>query len=252
VILDSELWNTTDETAFRVYHFDLDILGPYSRPSDFLSSNTLPSNTSNSCFPGFFHSEPSSRLLALHVEIPNTDSGERVDVPHVLYVPHDVLLDFMRSHPSDADTVVVPWEEWGPGNAHILTSFKQHHPYRVTFLERKIVCGMHTMTDPPIVIVRGDQRMLRIMDYHPRRIFRNSVTGTGTQDTHLRGTADSHKGLDPPGTSARQEATDKTVPCGFKDITLPGGLLLENVKCVLGEDVVVVFEVGIPSLSMVQ
>jgi hypothetical protein len=103
-----------------------------------------------------------------------------------------------------------------------------------------------------MVIVQGDQRMLRIMDYHPRRIFRNWVT-RGTQDTHLRlGTADSHKGPGPPGTFALQEATDETIPYAFKDIPLPSGLQLENIKCVLGEDVVAVFEVGIPSLSMVR
>lgn len=109
--------NTTDEAALHFYHFALDILGPQSEPSEFLS-NTLPSNTSNSCFPGFFHSEPSSRLLALEV-----------DLLRVLYVPHAVLLDYIRLHPSDTDTVVVPWEAWGPGNARTLTR-PQHPPRR--------------------------------------------------------------------------------------------------------------------------
>ena len=62
----------------------------------------------------------------------------------------------------------------------------------------------------------------------------------------------SHKGLGPPGTPARHEATDETIPCVFKDITLPGGLDLENIRCALGEDVVAVFVVGIPSLLMVR
>jgi hypothetical protein len=92
--------------------------------------------------------------------------------------------------------------------------------------------------------------MLRIIDYHPRRIFRNWVTRT--EDTNLRGTADSHKGPGPPGTFALREATDETIPYAFKDIPLPSGLQLENNICVLGEDVVAMFEVGIPSLSMVR
>jgi hypothetical protein len=247
VTFDSESLNTTDQAALRVYSFDLELPSlPQFHLSDSLCTNTLPSNTSDSCFPGFFHSEPSSRLLALEVEVLRTDF---VRVPHILYVPHDVLLGYIRSHPSDSHTVVVPWKAWGHGNAHILAS---PHPClnRYEFRGCKIVCGMHAITGKPMVILQGKQRMLRIMDYHPRRIYRNSVTGT--QDTHLRSrAADSHKGLDPPGTSARQEATDEDIPYTFKDIPLPGGLRLENIRCVLGEDVVVVFEVGFPSLLMV-
>ena len=68
VTFDSESVNT-DEAALHVYHFNLDVFGPYSEASDFLSTNTLPSNTPGLCIPGFFHSEPSSRLLALEVRM---------------------------------------------------------------------------------------------------------------------------------------------------------------------------------------
>ena len=71
----------------------------------------------------------------------------------------------------------------------------------------------------------------------------------GTQDTNRRGVADSHEGLTPP---ARQKAPDETIPHVFKDIPLPSGLRLENIKCALGEDVVAVFEVGIPTRSVVR
>ena len=245
VAFDSESLNT-------IYHFNLDVFGFYSDASNFLSPNTLPSNTSDLSFPGFFHPEPSSRLLALEVHMSDSYFGIRGDNPvYVLYVPHDVLIDYMKSHPSDSHTVIVPWEAWGHGNVQILT-FPRHFN-RLNFLSRKIVCGMHAIITEAPGVDQGDQRMLRIMDYHPRRIFRNSVTGaTGTQDTHLRGAADSHKRLRPPGTPARQEATDETIPCVFKDIPLPGGLDLENIRCALGEDVVAVFVVGIPSLLMVR
>lgn len=229
--------NTTDKAALHFYHFALDILGPQSEPSEFLS-NTLPSNTSNSCFPGFFHSDPSSRLLALEV-----------DLLRVLYVPHAVLLDYIRLHPSDTDTVVVPWEAWGPGNAHTLTR-PQHPPdgleHPTNRFGSKIVCGMHAITDPPMVLVQGDRMILRIMDYHPRRIVRNLAT---------RGAADSHEGLGPSGTPAWQEAgmsTDENIPYTSKDIPLPDGLQSKDFACVLGEDVVAVFEVGIPKLLLVR
>jgi hypothetical protein len=223
--------NTTDETALRFYDFKLDVLGPQPEHTYFLSMNTLPSNTSNSYFPGVFHSEPSSRLLALEVETPVTDFILGGDIPlHVLYVPHDVLLGHIMAHPPDADTVVVPWEEWGHGNAHIFT-LPEPSPDR--FLGSKIVCGMHAMTEPPMVMVQGDQKILRIMDYHPRRIARNPVTQGGAVDPH--------------DTAAWQKAgvsTDEKIPYAFKDIPLPSGLRLENIKIVLGEDVVAVFEVS--------
>ena len=229
--------NTTDETALRVYDFELDVLGPQPEQTYFLSMNTLPSNTSNSYIPGFFHSEPRSRLLALEVETPMTDFILGGDIPlHVLYVPHDVILGYIMAHPSDADTVVVPWEQWGLGNAQIFT-LPEPSPDR--FLGSKIVCGMHAMTEPPMVIVQGGQRILRIMDYHPRRIAHKPVTQVTPH--RLGGAVDSHD------TAAWQKAcasTDENIPHTFKDIPLPSGLRLENSKCVLGEDVVVVFEVG--------
>jgi hypothetical protein len=243
VTFDTESQNTTDKAALRVYPFDLEAPGLHPGLTDFLSTNTLPSNTSDLYFPGFFHSEPRSRLLALKVGIPFVDGPA---IPCVFYVQHNVLLDYIRSHPSDPNTLVVPWEAWGPGNVHIFSPPQLHNPSKLKFLGCKMVCGMHAITEPPMVIGEGDQKILRIMDYHPRRIVRNLVS----QDTHLRGAADLHKGLGPPGPSVQQEAPDKDIPYAFKDIPLPGGLRLGNIKCVLGEDVVAVFEVGIPSLMM--
>ena len=242
--------NTYDEAALRFYHFELDVLGPQPEQTYFLGMNTLPSNTSNSRIPGLFHSEPSSRLLALEVETPITDFILGGDIPlHVLYIPHDVILGYIRSHPSYTDTIAVPWEAWGLGNAHILT-LPEPSPDR--FLGSKIVCGMHALTEPPMIISKGDQKILRIMDYHPRRIAHNSAT----QDKYLRlgGAVDAREGLGLSSTVAWQEVcmpTDEKIPYVLKDIPLPGGLRLENIKCVLGEDVVAVLEVGIQYLSTV-
>ncbi|KAH9026282.1 hypothetical protein EDB83DRAFT_1929011 [Lactarius deliciosus] len=225
-VVTFESLNTTDEAALRFYHFELDVLGPQPEQGYFLSVNTLPSNTSGSCPPGFFHSEPSSRLLALEVETPVTDSMGG-DIPlRVLFVPHDVLLGYIASHPSDADTVMVPWEAWGPGNTHILSL---PEPSSDRFLGSKLVCGMHAVTEPPMIVV-GDQKMLRIIDYHPRRVSRNPVT---------------QKGLGLSGVAGWLEfgrLTGEKVPHGFKDIPLPDKIRWENIKCVLGEDMVAVFE----------
>ena len=248
--------NTTDDAALRSYHFELGGLPPQSVPFDVLSINTLPSNAPNLCFPGFFHSEPSSRLLALEIQVLKQSliaGSRRSSIPlHVFYVPHAVFLDYIKSHPSDTDTVVVPWDAWGPGNTHILTPPRQP-PYTARVFDSKIVCGMHAVNEPPIVISQGGRKMLRIMDYHPRRIIRNPVT----QDMHLRGAADSREGLGSSGTTAWQEvstSTDENIPYTSKDILLPGELRWENntTKCVLGEDVVAVFEVCIPNLSTVR
>ena len=241
VTFDSESLNSTDEAALRVYHFNLDVFGPHASALDFRNSKTLPSNTSDLCLPGFFHSEPSSRLLALEIVVPSEYCGMGGIPRYVLYVPHDVLLGYMRLHPSESLTVVVPWKAWGSGNAHILALPPRYNQRRSYFEGHKSVCGMYAITEPPMVIVQGDQRMLRIMDYHRRRIFRNSVTGA-SMNTLLPGAADSYKGLGPI-TSALQEAADENIPYVFKDIPFPGGLQLENIRCALGEDVVAVFEV---------
>ncbi|KAI9444159.1 hypothetical protein H4582DRAFT_1066702 [Lactarius indigo] len=226
-VVTFESSNTTDEAALRFYHFELDVLGPQPEQAYFLSVNTLPSNTSSSCFPGFFHSEPNSRLLALEVETSVTDFRGG-DIPlRVLYVPHDVLLRHIVLHPSDTDTVMVPWEVWGPGNTHI---WSLPDPSSDRFLGSKLVCGMHAVTEPPMIVV-GDQKMLRIIDYHPRRIIRNPVT---------------HKELGLSGAAAWQEfgrSTGEKAPHAPKDIPLPDNIRWENIKCVLGEDVVAVFEV---------
>jgi hypothetical protein len=234
--------DVTAEAALRYYHFELDVLGPPHPPQHryyFHSVNTLPSNSSRSYFPGFFHSEPNSRLLALEAERP-TDSlpeGDSRAPLHILYIPHDVLLGYIMSHPSDTETVVVPWETWGLGNARIIT-LPDLSPVR--FVGSKIVCGMHAMTDPPMIIGQGDQKMLRVVDCHPRRVALNTVT-------HLRlgGAVDSREGLGPSSTTGWQEVCDEKTPYVFKDIPLPDGLRWENMGCMLGEDVVVVFEVGI-------
>ncbi|KAI9462779.1 hypothetical protein BJY52DRAFT_110557 [Lactarius psammicola] len=210
----------TDQAAIRIYHFELDVLGPQYEQAFFLSVNTLPSNTSGSCFPGLFHSEPSKRLLALEVETPNFMMRGNIPL-RVLYVPHDVLLSYIVSHPSDTDTVVVPWEAWGPGHAHILTL---HDPSPNRNLGSKLVCGMHAVTEPPMSLTQGDQKVLRIMDYHPRRVVQNPVT---------------------QGTAEWQEvgvSTDGEVPYTPKDVPLPGHLQWANFRCMLGEDVLVVFE----------
>ena len=243
-----ESTNTAEEASLRYYHFEVDVLGPQPEQTYFLSMNTLPSNTSSSSFPGFFHSDPSSRLLALEVETPITDFILGGDIPvQVLYIPYDAILGYIMSHPSDTDNVTVPWEAWGLGNAQILT-LPEPSPNR--FLGSKIVCGMHALTEPPMIIGQGDQKMLRVMDYHPRRIAHTLVT----QDTRLRlgGAVGSQEGLGVSSTAAWQEVCDEKIPYVLKDIPLPSGLRVENIKCVLGEDVVVVFEVGIQNILMIQ
>jgi hypothetical protein len=236
----------TEEATLCYYHFELDVLGSLPQQPYFHNMNTLPSNPSKSYFPGFFHSEPSSRLLALDIETLTTDFILEGDIPLlILFIPHDVLLGYIMSHPSDTDTVVVPWETWGLGNAHIITL--RDPPDR--FPGSKMMCGMHAMTEPPMVICQGDQKMLRIMDCHPRRVH-----NTVTQDTHLRlgGAVDPHEGLGRSSRAERQEVCDEKIPYVFKDIPLPDGLRRENMKCVLGEDVVAVFEVDISFDSVMK
>ena len=229
--------DVTEEAALRYYHFELDVLGPPPEQTYYFHSmNTLPSNTSNSYFSGFFHSEPNSRLLALEVETPRDFVLEGETPVQVLYIPHDVFLGYIISHPSDTDTVVVPWEVWGLGNTHIITL---PDPSPLRYVGSKLVCGMHAINEPPMIIGQGDQKMLRVIDCHSRRVAHNAV-----MHRRLGGAVDSRERLGPSSTTEWQEVCDEKKPYFFKDIPLPDGLRRENLGFVLGEDVVIAFKVG--------
>ncbi|KAI0253023.1 hypothetical protein BJV78DRAFT_1198556 [Lactifluus subvellereus] len=228
--------DTLDDSPLRSYDFVLDIpilgdRGSYRR--EFLCVNTLPSNPSDPSFPGFFHTDPRNRLLALEVET--------IDPPRfilqALYMTHDTLLSYIATHPSDADTVLVPWEVWGPRNTHIVNppdaSGASHH---------MITCGMHALIES---VVFRDHEKLHIMDYSPGRIARILAT----HDAHLACTGGTITGegsrrsdvtvMQRHNTGTSSDTDNRYAP---KDIPLPDGLQSENIRCVLGEDVVVLLE----------
>jgi len=211
-------------------------------------ANTLPTNPSAFDFSGLFHGDPGCRVLALEIEtiIMRNDSLP-FSMLHVLCIPHNSLLSHISKHRSDTETVVIPWQDWVPGNAHL---FEVPYPSPLRYRTSDIACGMHALTTPPIIAKQGNSGTLRVTDYHPRRIARLLATqGTCNPSTSRVGTATEESIW--PNTGAEPRfgtgmSSNVEIPYVIKDIPLPYGCFAENMLCVLGEDVVVLFEVGNP------
>ena len=276
------------EPPSHVYRFMLNLpIGtpPYFTQ---LQANTLPTNRSGSDNSGWFHADPKSRVLALTLGSPTADGLAVAFTQHTLSVPHDVFLSHIAAHsqsqgqgqsqtsnsqtpstdpggaPSASNPVVVPWDAWGPGHARLTTV-----PYvfrRSTGMHK--VCGMRALGQAHVL---GDRGVLRITDYHPHRVARARACASlgddgpgddGDDDENDEGSDGDEDDTDddPPeerrrrrrqrATCARDVLPRSTqIPYVEKDIPLPDGLRSEHVQCVLGEDVVLLIEVGVSPLS---
>ncbi|KAI0253022.1 hypothetical protein BJV78DRAFT_1352103 [Lactifluus subvellereus] len=228
--------DTPDDSPLRSYDFVLDIptLGFHHR--EYLCVNTLPSDPSDS-FPGLFHADPRNRLLTLEVVTVNPPRF----IFQALHVTQATLLSYIATHPSDADTVSVPWEAWGQRNTRIVNlpdASRDRYSYHMPV----ITCGMHALIES---FVFRDHKKLHIMDYHPGRIARILAT----HDAHLACTEGTVTGegarhsdvtvVQRPNTGTSSDTDIRYVP---KDIPLPDGLQSEVIRYILGEDVVVLLE----------
>jgi len=270
--------DVADEPPSHVYRFMLNL--PIGVPPYFtqLQENTLPTNWSGSDNPGWFHADPNGRILALTLGSPTADGLTVAFTQHTLFVPHDVFLSHIAaldqtSNPPipssstdpDGETatastpIVVPWDAWGPGHTRLTTV-----PYvfrRNTGLHR--ACGMYALGRPHVLRDRG---VLRITDYHPHRVARARTCASPGDDGDGPGDDDDddhdggHDGVDDDDApeegwgrrpSCARDALPRStqIPYVEKDIPLPDGLRSEHVQCVLGEDVVLLIEVGAISLS---
>ncbi|KAI9444091.1 hypothetical protein H4582DRAFT_2071684 [Lactarius indigo] len=205
---------------------------------------------------------PGGRVGAITVE-----GFTAVFTLHTLYVPHDAFLSYIAAHPAppppqqpgDPIPIDVPWEAWGPGNTRLVTVPNVAHS---RYLGLYKVCGMHALSEPPILI---DDGILCIMDYLPSRAPPPAELGDGSvrgeqADSMLVSPNDSAteepraSGSSGDGAiAAHQELPrvpppptppDTSIPYSIKGIPLPEGLESDSVRCVLCEDVVVLFEVG--------
>jgi hypothetical protein len=199
---------------------------------------------SASYVPGLFHADPRGRLLALEIETTFqetcADGLRQYFNLYVLYIPHDTILSYIEAHTSNTETVVVPWQTWGPGNTRLIKVPNG----TLNYPRSKLVCGMHALTRHSEPLGQGES--LRIMDYHPRRVARILATEDmySPGEVYIRG-----EGPESSNTTAKQRSgthtsRDKELPYALKEILLPNGLEAD-IHYQLGEDVVVLFEVGI-------
>ena len=229
--------DTPDDSPLRSYDFSLDIPldGYYSYQREYLCMNTLPSNHSDSPFPGLFHADPRDRLLVFTVE--TLDS--LWFTLQTLYVTHATFLSYIAIHPSDADTVSVPWEVWGPRNTHIVNS-----PLATGLFDQMAISGMHTLIKS---VAFREHKKLHIMDYHPRRVARilamhdTTLLAEGT----VTGEGSSHSDVTVVQQPNTGTLSHTDIRYASKDIPFPDGFQSENLECVLGEDVVVLLEVSV-------
>jgi hypothetical protein len=268
------------------YRFALNL--PMLTPPYFteMHVNTLLPSPPGSHGRGLFYTDPRHKLLALELGAITVQGFTAVFTLHTLYVPHDAFLSYIAAHPAPPPTVVrgppqpgspisditvdVPWEAWGPTHTRLVTVPNVAHS---RYLGLHKVCGMHALSEPPILLDRG---ILRIMDYHPSRAPLAAEQGDGSagdeeadslpvptssnarahslpvsQDGSVterpRGVLGSYSDgaiarvppLPPPPPTP---PPDTSIPYSVKDIPLPKELKSDSVRCVLGEDVVVLFE----------
>ncbi|KAI0299472.1 hypothetical protein BC826DRAFT_966929 [Russula brevipes] len=234
-----------DDAPLHSYDFEFPTLKDNGFPAAHsLSANTLPSNHSASYVPGLFHADPRGRLLALEIETMFQETcaaGLRQYFnSYVLCIPHDTILSYIEAHTSNPDTVVVPWQTWGPGNTRLVKVPNATLSY---YPRSKLVCGMHALTRQSEPLSQGGS--LRIMDYHPRRVARIQAT----EDMYSPGEVYIREGPESSNTTAKQRSDthtsqDKELPYALKEILFPNDLE-PDMHYQLGEDVVVLFEVGV-------
>jgi hypothetical protein len=250
------------EAPSHRYRFLLD--PPIAVPSYSIAlyANTLPTSwssrrSSSAHNPaGCFNADPDEKLLVLVLGSSNTK------MLHVLHVPHATFLSHIAAHractpdgsaaTAAAAPVVVPWRAWGPGRTHLTTVPNLFHRN----LGEHRVCGMNALVEPHLLLDRG---ILRITDYHPHRVARAracaaavtvpvgggdvgpaaaAVPAEGGGEEEEGNDHDTARGEQPRGGGGVQ------IPHVEKDIPLPEGLRSGHVQCILGEDVVVLLEVG--------
>ena len=250
---------------------------PYFAP---LQANTLPTNWSDSDNPGWFHADPKGRVLAFTLGLPIAGGLVVEFTQHTLFVPHNVFLSHIATHsqipnpltpskstdPPDGASastpIVVPWDAWGPGHTRLTTL-----PY-VCQLNTGLykACGMHALGTPHVLRDRG---VLRITDYHPHRVARaraRSCAPPGDDGPRCGNDGDDDGESndddyedDGPSDEAWRRRRERAnyardallrstqIPYVEKDIPLPDGL--GHVQCVLGEDVVLLIQVGVSPLA---
>jgi hypothetical protein len=233
---------------------------PFAVPPYFtkLHANTLPTNwssrrSSSAHDPaGCFHVNPDEKLFALELSLRNTEEPTTSFTQHTLNVQHAAFLSHIAAHraacacaPAAAagPIVVVPWSVWSPGHTHLTTVPN----VSLRDLGRHRVCGMHALSEPHLLLDRG---ILRIADYHLHRVAcaRAAATvpvGSGDDDPAVAavGAEEDTAGGEPPR-GGGGGGVQAQIPYVEKDIPLPEGLRSRNVRCILGEDVVVLLEVG--------
>jgi hypothetical protein len=232
---------------------------------------------------GLFYTDvdPRRELLALELGAITEHDFIAVFTLHTLYVPHDALLSYIAAHPTPAMPGVahVPWEAWGPGHTRLVTVPNVAHS---RYLGLHKVCGMHALSEPSILFDRGILRIMDYRPSRapaaaeeeggaggagnehaqpllfpasgstgsadgsdteePRRASGSSSDGASANDREPRQV--SPPSSPPPSPSPSPSPPDTSIPYIFKDIPLPTGLESDSVRCLLGEDVVVLFEVG--------
>ncbi|KAH9059513.1 hypothetical protein EDB87DRAFT_1621325 [Lactarius vividus] len=249
------------------YRFALDL--PMHSPPYFteLHVNTPPPCPVGAYGRGLFYPDPRHKLLALEVGAITVEGFTAVFTLHTLYVPHDAFLSYIAAHPAPAPPqqpgdplpIDVPWEAWGPGHTRLVTVPNVAHS---RYLGLYKVCGMQALSEPPILL---DDGILCIMDYLlPRAPPPAEPRDGGAHDEHAlplpvspNGSATEPRASGSSGDGAVAEheelqdvpppptPPDTSIPYSRKDVPLPKELGSDSVRCVLCEDVVVLFEFSV-------
>ncbi|KAI0299468.1 hypothetical protein BC826DRAFT_1102609 [Russula brevipes] len=161
--------NAADDASLHSYDFEFPDLKDIGYPGlHTLCANTLPFNHSASFVPGLFHADPRGRLLALEidtsVEETCADGPRQYSISYVLYIPHDTILSYIEAHTSNTETVLVPWQTWGPGNTRLI---KMPNGALYNNPRSKLACGMRALTRHSKPLSQGDSLPYALLPVSP-------------------------------------------------------------------------------------
>ncbi|KAI0056407.1 hypothetical protein BV25DRAFT_1903251 [Artomyces pyxidatus] len=150
----------TDAPATSSYSFALPALAQDDRLMwpRIASTTTFPTGT------GYFHSDQKDRLLFIQsARMPDEDVDKG---SFSIDIPLQTFRSYIKSHPAHGDSVVVPWDKWGPSGSRAVWLGP-----RSKASDGLVINGMRRLT----LKSKGDtgrSTVAVVLDYHPRRVAR--------------------------------------------------------------------------------
>ncbi|KAI0055870.1 hypothetical protein BV25DRAFT_1921421 [Artomyces pyxidatus] len=197
--------HTTNAPATSSYSFAL----PELAQDDLRMSSRIASTVTSPTGAGYFHSDPRDRLLFIQSE--RKYDGSASMGTFSIDIPLETFISYIKSHPANGGSVVVPWDEWGPSGSRAVWLGP-----RSAATDGLVINGMRRVTLKSTAVL--GQGTVMVLDYHPRRVARALARQRNgdTSDTILLGGE-----IGEEFTAEGCGAVRTTLPCIVTEVLLP-------------------------------